>query len=692
MTERDDRIPDQMQDSPRFEMKVDLAVLQSLGINLYSNAAAVLTEAVANAWDADANEVHIDWSPEENAIIIEDDGLGMSAEKLNQRYLKVGYQKRLSENEGTTSPKYSRAFMGRKGIGKLSIFSLASDITVETREKDGDPIAIHIALDDLKDAIHNGRAYPPDTLPAPTSFIPQGTRITLRKLNTQRVGVTIAALRRRLARRFDVLNYRAADRDRFEIFIGDNRLSYDDRQDLSRIEYMWSFGPNTIPPEKTPKVKHRWVLDPVVDEESGWELSGWFGTTPTPSDLLDEADESESLRNIMVLARRRPIQEGILEQLNITKLFSSYVTGQVNADFLDLDDDSPDIATSDRQRLLEDDVRVEALRTMLKERFAEAERQWSSRRRDDKYIDLTDDYPEVREWAESRPVQHRSAAKKMVSTIATLTLDQEQDRRELFKAGVLGFERLALDTTVSDLEEFADNVTAGALSPVLFTQDRYEDALYSQIVKSRLTAIEQLKKLVTGNELEKSLQAHIFDNLWLLDPAWEHASAEPAIEQGISRMYKDVFHVDPDSDTDNGRIDIRYKSAAGAHMIIELKRYGRKTTLNELFAQGARYYSALEDVLARTNGYRGAARIEVVFIVGAEVDPGPTGKLDPEDVIENQLNAINGRILYYDSILTAAERSYIKYVEATKTVRGELNGVLESLDSPNASETDVSDQ
>ena len=37
--------------SDKYRMTVDLNVLDHLGINLYSNIAAVLTEAVANAWD-----------------------------------------------------------------------------------------------------------------------------------------------------------------------------------------------------------------------------------------------------------------------------------------------------------------------------------------------------------------------------------------------------------------------------------------------------------------------------------------------------------------------------------------------------------------------------------------------------------------------------------------------------------------
>ena len=50
---------DGMADNHPYKMTVDLNVLDHLGIHLYSNIAAVLTEAVANAWDADAENVEI---------------------------------------------------------------------------------------------------------------------------------------------------------------------------------------------------------------------------------------------------------------------------------------------------------------------------------------------------------------------------------------------------------------------------------------------------------------------------------------------------------------------------------------------------------------------------------------------------------------------------------------------------------
>ena len=44
----------------KFRMSIDFNVLNHLGINLYSNIPAVLSEAVANAYDADATRVNID--------------------------------------------------------------------------------------------------------------------------------------------------------------------------------------------------------------------------------------------------------------------------------------------------------------------------------------------------------------------------------------------------------------------------------------------------------------------------------------------------------------------------------------------------------------------------------------------------------------------------------------------------------
>lgn len=86
----------------KFIMSLSLNVLNHLGINLYSNIPAVLSEIVANSWDADATRVDITISDDE--IVIKDDGCGMSAEDINNKFLYVGYQKR---EQSVESPKYN---------------------------------------------------------------------------------------------------------------------------------------------------------------------------------------------------------------------------------------------------------------------------------------------------------------------------------------------------------------------------------------------------------------------------------------------------------------------------------------------------------------------------------------------------------------------------------------------------------
>ena len=93
-------------------MQIDLNVLHHLGFNLYSNIAAVLSEAVANAWDADASRINIDIPSDRSTITISDDGVGMTKDDINIKYLTVGYNRREGGNDRTPQ---GRPVMGRKG-------------------------------------------------------------------------------------------------------------------------------------------------------------------------------------------------------------------------------------------------------------------------------------------------------------------------------------------------------------------------------------------------------------------------------------------------------------------------------------------------------------------------------------------------------------------------------------------------
>ena len=95
-------------------MTISLQIVEHLGLNLYSNTSAVISEAVANAWDADAKTVEI--TLEKDCITIKDDGCGMDTDDINNKYLTVGYQKR---HLVPITPMLNRKVMGRKGIATL---------------------------------------------------------------------------------------------------------------------------------------------------------------------------------------------------------------------------------------------------------------------------------------------------------------------------------------------------------------------------------------------------------------------------------------------------------------------------------------------------------------------------------------------------------------------------------------------
>jgi len=108
-------------------------VIEHLGIDMYQSPVASIAELISNAWDADARQVHVTLPPHvrgRGEVVIQDDGEGMTLRQCQDRYLKVGYNRRKDRNSERTSG--GRPVMGRKGIGKFAGFGIANVLEVET--------------------------------------------------------------------------------------------------------------------------------------------------------------------------------------------------------------------------------------------------------------------------------------------------------------------------------------------------------------------------------------------------------------------------------------------------------------------------------------------------------------------------------------------------------------------------------
>src|ERR1035441_1003466 len=141
-------------DSVHAKLKLSFhgQILDHLGIQMYQSPVAAVAELISNSWDADAELVQVTLPSSISntaVIVITDDGVGMTFEDCEQRYLKVGLNRRLTP-DAHTAEKH-RPILGRKGIGKFAGFGIAGAIKIETISKiTGEKTAFVMELEQLR--------------------------------------------------------------------------------------------------------------------------------------------------------------------------------------------------------------------------------------------------------------------------------------------------------------------------------------------------------------------------------------------------------------------------------------------------------------------------------------------------------------------------------------------------------------
>ena len=161
---------------------VDAALLQELGERLIGQHHITLGELVKNAYDADATICHITFA--DDRIEIVDDGHGMSPETFKQFWLRIGTRHKANEQ---VSPRLKRPLTGAKGIGRLAVQFLASELELTTTAED-DPTKTTRAKVDWSKIVEGEelKQFTVDvtTLNSAASYEghPHGTRLILRGL------------------------------------------------------------------------------------------------------------------------------------------------------------------------------------------------------------------------------------------------------------------------------------------------------------------------------------------------------------------------------------------------------------------------------------------------------------------------------------------------------------------------------
>lgn len=641
----------------KYEMTLSLSVIDHLGFNLYSSTPAVLSEVVANAWDADAGNVEIVF--EKDKVTITDDGHGMTLSDINDKFLTVGYRRR--DHEPVLTPKQKRHVMGRKGIGKLSLFAIADTIKVESVPTNGaaEKNGFTMRAGDIREAAVAQTTYYPEAVTPSSIRLKTGTRITITDLNTRATALTERALRTRLARRFSIIG---AEHE-FTVSINGTPIGPEDRAYFSKIEFLWSIGDVGDRYETLATVaKQKVRLEGAVDKPKGFVVSGWVGT-------VDERKSIEEINNtVILLAWGKLIQEDVLGAVQAGGLYTKYLVGELRADFLDVDD-ADDITTSDRQRLKEDDPRyAQILEWFKREVLSVVEANWGDWR-GAAALETALEIPEVKTWHDSLSKDSKRFAGQLFAKIGKFPKDNEQEKRELYKYTILAFEKLRLREQLSKIEKIEDNADMSIIQAVFDGIDELEAVGYYDIVKGRLEMIEKFRGIVPEQK-EKVIQAHLWDHLWLLHPSWERSATNAQLEEAVAKEFKKI-DARLTKEEKAGRVDIRYRTAAGKHIIIELKKYDATVKVSDLVDQIQKYRSALEKLL-ETKFPKEARAIEVIVLHGKPLTPRSLTESERTQL----LGVLDARAIPYDTLIQEALDSYKDYLEVNKR----LSKLAETID------------
>jgi len=352
--------------------------LNHLGRNLYRSFATVLGEAISNSWDADARNVWIYLDPDNKGFWIKDDGIGMTADDFQDKFLKIGYSKRKG---GKTHSEKDRPFIGRKGIGKLALLSCANRISVISKLRGGEYDGG--AIDDRElDAAITDDLTPKDYPLAPVDM---ADFAEFTKGHNHGTIIRFEDLKDGVNRSFDFLSkiialyFRFSLLDKsFKIYLNDERITHKHlRQLADETEFLWTIGDYEDP--------YVGALERAFSKESSRHeerrlkirgVTGFIASVKKPRHLKIMTTDERVGIDLFVNGRLR--EKDILKHVPTARIPESYLYGQIHFNGLD---DNTDRFTSSREGIVADDPKYQAFLKRFRKSILKIVEEWDEWRR-----------------------------------------------------------------------------------------------------------------------------------------------------------------------------------------------------------------------------------------------------------------------------------------------------------------------
>lgn len=338
--------------------------MDHLGRNLYRSFSTVLGEAISNSWDADAENVWIQVDRERGSFFIKDDGVGMSADDFQNKFLKIGYSKR---KEGKTKSLGGRPYIGRKGIGKLALLSCAKKIAVISKVSGNEYIGGVIDNSALDEAITSDlepEEYPLEKVDMSifsklTKGHEKGTIIYFEEMK-EGIRNSLEYLRKLIALYF---RFSLVD-DSFKIFVDGKRITLGDLKDLAEdTEFLWNINDlddpyvkKSLTYKKTNPRRDTNLREPSKSIKMTRDINGFIASVRMPRNLKIMGTEEKVGVDLFVNGRLR--EKDILRHIPTARIVENYLYGQIHFNSLD---DKVDRFSTSREGVVPDDEKFAGL-------------------------------------------------------------------------------------------------------------------------------------------------------------------------------------------------------------------------------------------------------------------------------------------------------------------------------------------
>ncbi len=539
-------------------------IIDHLGIQMYQSPVAAIAELIANAWDADAENVCIELPKplsDDAELVIKDDGIGMSFSECEERFLNVGYSRRGTKATDRSHEK-SRQILGRKGIGKFAGFGIARVIRVETvNKKDGECTVFEMDLEKLRsDSYVNLEGSEVAVLnyqPPDNNRIPKhGTTIRLRQLSLIRNRNSVA-FARSMARRF-LIHQSASD---FRVRVNGELMpeSHESRP------VQFSFPKDYTPEERPDGItvdNDGWGKEKVGNHEISWRVH-----------FFEDPINDEELRGISVFAGIKMVQRPFFFNLSgglRGQHGQQYVSGKVQANFLD--EQPKDIFAPERQRVDWADEAADPLRNWGSERLKQLLRIWADRRAENKTRQLDQRTGIFGNRLSKFHPHERSIIKKAIRSLARIETLSDSQFEDLGQAIVSAWEQGRLKELITKISN-ADDLSANELIDILTEAQVLTSLNVAEAVQTKIATVDELKQRINNRDLESAVRDYISGNPWLVSPEWETFAVEKSVKT-LTDKAMIVSGINAD-ESFKGRVDLALSS--GNHLIIlEFMRPGLK--------------------------------------------------------------------------------------------------------------------